>query len=107
MCSILIESAALRRSHDNVPASNLLHASQHGLRQHHHPWPAAVRFVIGRPMFVARKLTQIPYAYIDQPLLDSARDHTLGEEWIEHARKDRDEINPHRYPPANRRLFFF
>ena len=79
-----------------MAAADLLDRAQHRLGEHHHPRPAAVGLVVRRAMAVAREVAEVVHAHVEQSLLDAARDHPLGDERIEHPRKDRDEVKSHR-----------
>src|SRR5213075_3323237 len=87
----LVEGSTSWRSHDQMTAADRIDSAQHRFREHHHSRAAAVRLVVSGSMLVGRELAKIPHAHIDQSLLHAAGDDALGEQRIEHPRKDRDE----------------
>ena len=97
------EAAALRRWHDHglrrpVRGGDGLDRPHQRLRLHHHARPAAERRVVNDPVPIGRLVAQVVHHHIDQPASDRPRDDALGEEGLDHPRKDRDDVEAHEPP---------
>ncbi len=97
-----VEPPPLRREqhHRRLCLDERLHRLDGGeqrLRLHHHPRAAAERVVIDRPMPVSRPVAQVVQHDLDQPRVARAPHDRLVERPREHAGKQRQDVEAHRF----------
>ncbi len=79
----------------------IVHRLEEGLGLHDHSGATTVRDVVDRPVLVMRVVTEIDRPVFDQPRLGGAGGNRESERSREEVRKDRDEVDAHRYSSSS------
>src|SRR6185295_2387283 len=82
-------------------APNGLHRACQRLGLHHHSRPAAVGHIVHAPVAIRRVVPQVPDTHVEQPTLDRTTNHPFREARLDHARKNRDDVELESFSSSN------